>query len=149
MKVDIANLAGQTHEDEEFQMAPMIDIVFLLLIYFMVTTMILKVEADLGMTLPGRVKQSTTLKMPDEQIIEVRGDGRILLNGRVYDAGGNRNMPELTDTLNRFREASALTNTPAMITIQAHDKAIHQRVIDVMNACAAADIKYVSFGLAG
>ena len=149
MKIDISSLAGQTREDEEFQMAPMIDIVFLLLIYFMVTTMILKVEADLGMTLPGRVQQTTPLKMPDEQIIEVRGDGRVLLNGTMYDEGGDRNMPELTQTLNRFREASTLTATPAMITIQADDKAIHQRVIDVMNACAAADIEYVSFGLSG
>ena len=77
MKLDILNLIGQGGEDEEFQMAPMIDIVFLLLIYFMVTTTIIKQEADLGMQLPGQVQQSTAVVMPDEQIIEVLADGSL------------------------------------------------------------------------
>ncbi|MCB1070375.1 MAG: biopolymer transporter ExbD [Kiritimatiellae bacterium] len=149
MKLDILNLIGQGGEDEEFQMAPMIDIVFLLLIYFMVTTTIIKQEADLGMQLPGQVQQSTAVVMPDEQIIEVLADGRVILNGQVYDRPDSRNMPELTHVLRRFKQAADLSRIPAMITIQAEDDAIHQRVIDVMDACAAAGIKSVSFGMDG
>lgn len=149
MKLDILTLTGQSNDDEEFQMAPMIDIVFLLLIYFMVTTTLIREEADLGMQLPGRVKQSEQLKMPDEQIIEVRTDGVVILNGQVYDSIDSRNMPELTATLLRFKQASDLIGTPAMITIQADDDSVHQRAIDVMNACAAAGIRSVSFGLDG
>jgi biopolymer transport protein ExbD len=149
MKLDVLNLTGQTNEDEEFQMAPMIDIVFLLLIYFMVTTTLIKQEADLGMQLPGQVQQSEPVRMPDEQIIEVRSDGRVILNGQVFDHPGKREMPELTATLRRFKSASELTRTPAMVTIQADNDAIHQRVIDVMDACAAAGIKSVSFGMEG
>lgn len=149
MKLDILNLTGQSSDDEEFQMAPMIDIVFLLLIYFMVTTTLLKQEADLGMQLPGKVQQREPVKMPDEQIIEVRADGRIILNGQVFDAVDSREMPELTATLTRFKQSSDLTGTPAMITIQADNDSVHQRAIDVMNACAAAGIRSVSFGLDG
>ncbi len=149
MKLDVLNLTGQNSDDEEFQMAPMIDIVFLLLIYFMVTTTLIKQEADLGMQLPGTVQQSAEVKMPDEQIIEIRADGRIILNGQVFDGVDSRKMPELTGVLVRFKQSSDLTNTPAMITIQADDDSAHQRVIDAMDACAAAGIKSVSFGMGG
>jgi len=37
-------------------------------------------------------------------------------------------------------------NTPAMITIAAEDDSRHERVIDVLNACAGAEITSVTFG---
>ncbi len=147
MNLDIQNLTGHDGEDEEFQMAPMIDIVFLLLIYFMVTTTLIKQEADLGMQLPGQFTQSTEVKMPDEQIIDVYEDGRVILNGQIFDQPPRRQMPELTATLKRFKQAADMTKTPAMVTIQAENATFHQRVVDVMDACAAAGINSVSFGL--
>ena len=42
-------------EKVELQIAPLIDVVFLLLIYFMVTSSLKKSEADLGITLPGSI----------------------------------------------------------------------------------------------
>ncbi len=147
MNLDVQNLTGHEGDDEEFQMAPMIDIVFLLLIYFMVTTTLIKQEADLGMQLPGQVSQSTEVKMPDEQIIDVFEDGRVILNGQVFDQPPRREMPELTATLKRFKDAADLAKSPAMVTIQAENATFHQRVVDVMDACAAAGINSVSFGL--
>ncbi len=133
--------------DEEMQIAPLIDVVFLLLIYFMVTTSLLRLETDLGIQLPGRVKQSEQLKMPDEQIVEVFADGRVMLNNQTFDSPNSRELPELTSTLKRFRQASDLANVKAMVTVQAEDEALHGRVIDVLNACAGADIQFVSVGM--
>jgi biopolymer transport protein ExbD len=87
--------------------------------------------------------------MPDEQIIEVLADGRVVLNSRSYGTPGQRELPELVATLDRFRQASELTRTPAVVTIQADDQALQQRVIDVLNACAAAKLKNVTFGMGG
>jgi biopolymer transport protein ExbD len=101
------------------------------------------------MQLPGQVKQTEPVKMPDEQIIEVRSDGQIILNGQVFDNEDSRSMSELTATLRRFKASSDLTGTPAMITIQADNDSVHQRAIDVMDACAAAGIRSVSFGMDG
>jgi len=136
-------------EDEEFQMAPLIDCVFLLLIYFMVTTSLLRLETDLGFSLPGQVQQGIRLLMPDEQIIEVRANGDVLLNNQVFDSGDGRRMDALQSTLQRFRESAMLTGLQAMVTIQADDGSVHQRMIDVMNACAGAGITNISFGLMG
>lgn len=149
MKFDLQHLVGPTKEDEDFQMAPIIDCVFLLLIYFMLTTTLLKTEADLGIQLPGMVKQAVTVKMPDEQIIEINPDGAVLLNGLAFDTADSREMPQLTQTLTRFRQAADAAGVKAMITVQAADEAKHQRVVDVMNACAAAGITNVTFGVSG
>jgi len=133
----------------ELQMAPLIDCVFLLLIYFMVATSLKKSEADLGITLPGTVAQKESIQMPDEQIIELDGRGKVMLNGKVY-GGENPDehvLPDLVTTLVRYRLAAQAAGTKALITIQADGECLHQRVVDVMNACAGAGIIFVTFGM--
>ncbi len=136
------------NEKTELQIAPLIDVVFLLLIYFMVSSSLKRSEADLSMSLPSAVAQSQELKMPDEQIIEVLAGGQIVLNEREYSDPTKADLADLENTLTRYREASALMNTPAMITIAAEDDSRHERVIDVLNACAGAQITSVTFGSA-
>jgi len=144
MRVDLSEL---TKDEELFQMAPMIDVVFLLLIYFMVSATLLKQEADLSIQLPGRVKQAQMLKMPDEQIIEIRADGKVILNSQTYDTPDSRDMPQLTTTLIKFKSMADDAQSKAMITIQSADNAKHQKIIDVLNACSSAQIVHVTFGL--
>ena len=134
-------------EEARIDLTPMIDTVMFLLIFFMVTTVLGRKESDLGIQLPGLVKQYQTLKMPDEQIIEVTAAGLVILNGRSYDPPESRDMPRLVQTLARFRAASQAANTRALVTVQADDNTIQQRVIDVLNACAAAGISGVTFGM--
>ena len=123
----------------------LIDMVFLLLIYFMVTASLVKSEGDLGIKLPGVVQQAVSVDMPDEQIIEVRETGRVFLNGREFGSVDSQEFPNLAYTLERYRLASQAAKNEALITIWAEDNAKHQRVIDVMNACAAAGIENVTF----
>ena len=132
-------------EDPELQMAPLIDCVFLLLIFFMVTASLVKSEGDLGIRLPGMVQQAVSVDMPDEQIIEVHANGEVLLNGRRYSTPDAAGMPDLVDTLERYRLAAAAANNKAMITIWADDQTRHQRIVDVMDACAAAGIQDLTF----
>jgi biopolymer transport protein ExbD len=133
--------------DEGLQIGPLIDVVFLLLIYFIVTSTLRSPEADLGISLPGSLAQSTTLDMPDEQIIEINPEGSVNLNNFLFENDGENQIPELVKMLIRFRQQSENTNNRAMVTIQADNATSHQRVIDVMNACAAAGIKHVTVGM--
>ncbi|HMP91069.1 MAG TPA: biopolymer transporter ExbD [Kiritimatiellia bacterium] len=146
MKIKLSNLVT-ANEGDEMQMAPLIDVVFLLLIFFMVTSSLQKFETDLGIRLPGRIQQSEQLVMPDEQIVEILPDGRVMLNNQFYDAPESREMPQLTMTLKRFKQASDLANVRALLTIQASGRSEHQRLMDVLNAAAGADIAFVSIGL--
>lgn len=131
----------------DLPIASLIDVVFLLLIYFMVTSSLKKSEADLGITLPGTVQQSAQIQMPDEQTIEIEPDGRVVINNTVFGADGRKELPDLVTQLRRYKQACDFARTKALVTIQAADKAKHERVIDVMNACAGAGIKHMTFGL--
>jgi biopolymer transport protein ExbD len=146
MKINLSNLVV-ANEGDEMQMAPLIDVVFLLLIFFMVTSSLQKFETDLGIRLPGRVQQSEQLAMPDEQIVEILTDGRVMLNNQFYDDPGTPDMPQLTAMLKKFKQASELANVKPLLTVQASGKSDHQRLMDVLNAAAGADIAHVSIGL--
>jgi biopolymer transport protein ExbD len=133
------------HGEPELDMAPLIDMTFLLLIYFICTCTLIIPEADLSIRLPGMIAQPTTVEMPDEQMIEVRKDGEVYLNDRSFDNAKSPELPELVATLTRYRLSTEGTGNKALITIMADNETPHQRVVDVMNACAAAKLKDVSF----
>ena len=82
MKVNVQEFLDETME---LQIAPLIDCVFQLLIYFMVSASLQKTEADLSISLPGSVIQAQQVTMPDEQIIEIQSNGTVLMNGKKYD----------------------------------------------------------------
>lgn len=132
-------------EEDSVDLTPMIDVVFLLLIYFMVTLVLIKQEADLGIQLPAPEAGEPGETLPSLQEIEITPDGTILLNGAPMDDFDSRNMPQLTATLNRLRTAAELSGTQTVVIIFAHDDSPHQRSIDVLNACAGARIRMVSF----
>ncbi|MEC8614705.1 MAG: biopolymer transporter ExbD, partial [Verrucomicrobiota bacterium] len=73
-------LRKKPQDKPEIPIAPLIDAVFLLLIYFMVTSSLEKQEADISFELPGTVEQEEPVELPDEQIIEIRPDGQIVVN---------------------------------------------------------------------
>jgi biopolymer transport protein ExbD len=133
--------------EEGLQIGPLIDVVFLLLIYFIATSSLKRPEGDLGIRLPGSVSQSTQLNMPDEQIIEISSEGTVNLNNRMFNDPEGNDMAELVDMLRRYKAASDATGNKAMVTIQASDNTRHQRVIDVMSACGQAGIIHMSVGM--
>ena len=133
----------------EVDMTPMIDCVFLLLVFFMVSTTFNKREADISFSLPGTAEQSDAVDIPDEQIIQITENGNVFLNDLEYDAPTDPNMPELVKTLILFRQTAEANKVPAMITIAPEDNVKQQRVVDVLNACTAAKIANVTFAVGG
>ena len=56
-------------------------------------------------------------------------------------------LPELLRTLKRFKQMADANQVPAMITIAPADDVKQQRVVDVLNVCAAAKIQNVTFAI--
>ena len=129
----------------EIQMGPMIDMVFLLLVFFMVTAKPIKQESDISLGLPGTVAAEESVDLPDEQRIRIEDDGSILLNYSVLAPATDTNLKELVAILLRFKEASEANKSEALVTLDAADGTNHQRIVDVLNACARADITGVTF----
>ncbi len=133
----------------KMDMTPMIDCVFLLLVFFMVGSTLHKQEADISFQLPGVADQSEPVQIPDEQIIEIYADGSVVLNDLVLDKPGSSELPELIQTLKRFKATADANKIESMITIAPAPEVKQQRVVDVLNACAEAKIANVSFAMEG
>lgn len=129
----------------EMQMGPMIDMVFLLLVFFMVTAKPIQQESDIDIGLPGTVAQEESVDIPDEQRIVIAADGQVILNELPMDTATSRELPTLLGTLIRFKQAADANKSEALVTIDAHDDAAHQRIVDVLNVCAKAEITGVTF----
>jgi len=140
-------LRHQTVVKAEVDMTPMIDCVFLLLVFFMVSSTFNKQEADISFALPGTAEQSESVEIPDEQIIQITEAGNGCLNALEYPAPTDPNLPELIKTLILFRQPADANKVPAMVTIAPEDNVKQQRVVDVLNACTAAKIANVTFAV--
>ncbi|MEM9283672.1 MAG: biopolymer transporter ExbD [Verrucomicrobiota bacterium] len=124
-------------EDPTLDMSSLIDVSFLLLIYFLVTSTLDPKEADLGMTMPTSTSSGSTDVEIDQMTVEVNASGHIVLNEEVLDTDPtNREVPLLLDRLKTYAESAALTDSEPMVIIAADDAAKGQRFIDVLNALA-------------
>ncbi|MEA2067892.1 MAG: biopolymer transporter ExbD [Verrucomicrobiota bacterium] len=130
----------------ELEIAPLIDVVFLLLIYFMVTASLIKKEADLSFMLPAKVDVPQTLDLPIEVLIEVSEMGDIIIEGMVFGKD-EQNLDDLIGQLLSLKEAADSSGSELIVNILPADKALHGRIIKVMDACAAADVKNMSFSM--
>ena len=129
--------------EDKVDITPMIDVVFLLLIYFMFLP--LQQEADIGIKLPSQTPPSDNIELPSEHIIEIFPNGLILLNGAPMDSTDDREMARLSTTLTRLRMSSDRLGNDTVVKIQADPDSPHKRSIDVLNACSKAEISKVSF----
>ena len=129
----------------ELQIAPLIDVVFLLLIYFMVTASLVKKEADLSFMLPAKVETSEVVALPIEVLIEVSELGDVAVDGMMF--GQDRNLNDLIGQLISLREAAEASKSELIVNILPADKVLHGRIINVLDACAAAQVKNMSFSM--
>jgi biopolymer transport protein ExbD len=129
----------------ELQIAPLIDVVFLLLIYFMVTASLVKKEADLSFMLPAKVETNEPITLPIEVLIEISELGDIIVDGMVFGQGNN--LDDLIGQLVALKEAADSSNSELIVNILPADKALQGRIINVMDACAAAEVKNMSFSM--
>jgi len=86
---------------DEVDLTPMIDVTFLLLIYFMVTTMIKQPEAELSAILPGQAAPSSSYNKPKpESHIEIDPDGSVRVDGNYMgNALENLELPDVKQYL--------------------------------------------------
>jgi len=137
----------QHYEDVklELQVAPLIDVVFLLLIYFMVTASLIKKEADISFILPASVPPSKMIQVPIEALIFILDDGTVEMDGLRFPPT-DRMLDALSIQVAGLKEIADSQQSPFSVTVTPDADAYHRRVVDVMDACAAAGVQNLSFG---
>jgi biopolymer transport protein ExbD len=132
-----------------FQIAPMIDVVFVIMLFFMVMAGEVKVEKELNSQLPGVSETSAPTDFVDEQVINIGEDGTVSLNDEPMDTPTSTDLPTLKGTLMRLKQASDAAKSPTIVTIVSDEQAKYSRTMDVLDALAVAKIDNVSFTVNG
>ena len=131
-------------KDPELDISSLIDVSFLLLIYFLVTSTLQPKETDLGIQLPADNPSNNPVKL-EPLTIKIQEDGAIFVGDQpVEEAGGSAKVPTLVSNVSRYADICKSTETEPVVVVAADDKAQQQRFIDVVNALASADIKSVT-----
>ena len=133
--------------EPSLEIASLIDICFLLLIYFIVTSTITPRESDLGMALPTPGDSASVI---ESIVIRIEASGEILTGTgagvQPMDSDPDaRDLPLLTSHLELVLAASRAAASTPVVRIEADDQATQQRVIDVLNALAGVQITSVTF----
>jgi len=132
-------MSGGGGSDGEFglQIAPMLDILFVLLLFFMVAAGSVKHEASIATQLPG--------SQPGKDVpvqVTIDADGQVNVNNAPVDTTAGDDLPETISRLKGIVASNA--NQPIIISPTASTR--QQRVVDVLNACAGAGVKNLAFG---
>ena len=138
---------------DEVDLTPMIDVTFLLLIYFMVTTMLKQPEAELSIQLPGK-PQSSDITPMDMLKVRIGDEGEVYLNGSEIEDGFDLLMPDLVANLktqkgmrDQLINSGLKSKEEAELKVEIESSGIaeHQAAVSVLNACSSAGVNKVTF----
>ena len=122
----------KTHQDEKptLNMTPMIDILFLLIIFFMVGTKFTEIERKSGLDVPEVSDTETPETPPQHKVINVYRDGSVTLDEEPMD------LDQLERQLTSLRQQ---TSTLSVI-IRGDAEGAFQNVASVLSVCRRAGV---------
>lgn len=133
-------MASLANEDGEigFQIAPLVDVVFVLMLFFMASAGFKAIEKELSANLPTPNPLSSPV-VPI--IIEIGADGTVSAANQTYGTAEEKSLPRLREWLVSARQVSS--EDP--VIIRPAPEARHERIMAVLNACTQAKIKHPTF----
>jgi biopolymer transport protein ExbD len=120
-----------------FQLAPMIDVIFLLLCFFIASQIFSQWETEIDITLPTAQTGEIPDRLPGEIIINILESGEVVVSRRTLDE------PALKSLLERIVEM--FPGQPVLI--RADKRTDYEHVIDVLDLCRQCDIWNISFAI--
>lgn len=129
------NLKPDRRDDIELNLTPLIDVVFLLLIFFMVSTTFEK-QSKLKVMLP-EASVAPTQTQEEPVIIGIDSKGRFFINDRQL-------VNTQIETLKRALEKTVAGNKDVSLVLRADAKTPHQSVVVAMDAAAQLGLTRLS-----
>ena len=113
------------------ELTPMIDMVFLLLIFFLVATTFHQTEREMQIALPTARSAAPISAMLQELIVNVDVDGKIIVGGRSVE-------PE---TLQSMVTEAVKVNPEQKVTVRGDRRTAYANIVTVLDICKAAGIQ--------
>ena len=122
-------------EPSRLQLTAMIDILLLLLIFFIVSHQYTNSETELSVSVPTAKEGADPSRQKGEIYINILSDGSIKVEGNVVD------LPALLEKLSSI--AMQYENQP--VRIRGDGGVPYQRIVEVIDTCQKAGIWNISF----
>ncbi len=128
-------MAIKFEEDEpvEVQMTSLLDCVFLLLIFFLVSSQLKKVEKELPITLPEAQATHSVKATPDLITVSVDANGQMYVNAKPVGSSGLRTA---------LRDAAA-ENPDRRIRVNGDVFAPFRSIVQVLDTCQGEGLTVV------
>ncbi len=133
---------GSEDGDIGFQIAPMVDVVFVLMLFFMAMAGAQVKEKELNIALPSGAPAKSTNNQKTPIVIDISPDGQVSMNNDIYGAPADRSLQRLREWLKATMEQFG-GEDPVIIRPQPDTR--HERIVDVLNAAAFAGVKNLTF----
>ena len=127
---------GNSQDEPEINLIPMIDVLLVIIIFLMLTTTYAKFSG-LEINLPTTDAEKKS-EQPNEVHIAVTASGQVMINKSPLAAND-------VDSISAALRRAAGDMSEPLIIVNADAKATHQSVIDVMQAAQAAGYPHISF----
>jgi len=124
----------KSHEPDQaigMDLTPMIDMVFLLLIFFLVATTFHQSEREMQIALPEAKSSGPISTQLRELIVNVTADGRVIVEGREVEA----------ETLRSLVSEAVDANPEQKVTIRGDRGTAYANVVAVLDVCKGAGIQ--------
>ena len=126
------SILDQVEEGATINLSSMIDAIFILLIFFIVTTVFVEEQ---GLTIEKPDASAPAAKEEDESLVlEIRADDTILFGGREIALG---------DVARRIRNGIATEQKPVMVRV--HERSRHATFVAVWDAARRAGAEKLGF----
>lgn len=119
--------------DDEIPLTPLIDAVFLLLIFFLVSTMIRKLDRDIDIALPDSANAERLTPTDDNRVIGIDADGSLYFEGE----------PTTLQALHHRLRAIAREQPGLPIRLDADRTTPTHRVVEVLDLCRFNQLDHV------
>jgi biopolymer transport protein ExbD len=118
-------------EEPSINMTPMVDVVFQLILFFLLGTKFTEMERKIGLEIPKVTSNASLTAAPERQVVNVYRDGSITLDGQQVT------LDALVGRLAALR--SQYSDLGVLVRGDAAGQ--FQRVAEVLNACKQAGIR--------
>ncbi|MCD6219538.1 biopolymer transporter ExbD [Candidatus Calescamantes bacterium] len=122
-------------EDLGFQIAPLVDIFFLVLIFFMTASIFYQIESELPLNLPVASEGKFLPRTPGKIIINIDRKGTIVINEKSYT---------LEELENLLRKLVSLFPNQGVI-VRGDREVSYGKIISILDVCAEVGIWNISF----
>ena len=123
----------------QLALTSMLDVIFLLLCFFVTVSVFSQWENEISITLPTAETSDVPERLPGEIVLNVDKSGKVTVNGAVWTAA---------DVTARLAKVAKLY--PGQPVIVRADKDVrYETLVGVIDACRAADVWNFSLATAG